>query len=118
MKDTTNFKYSELACPCCHQNITTDKFMDTLQAIRDHFGKPMKINSGYRCRQHNLAVGGVANSVHLDGNAADISITDGADRFKFIQVCIAMGIKRIGLHKSFIHIDIADNRPSPQIWFY
>ena len=116
--DTENFKYTELECPCCKRNKTTDKFMKKLQEIRDHYGKPMVVRSGYRCKQHNLEAGGVANSVHLDGNAADIEILDGANRFNFIQVCIALGIKRIGLHKQFIHIDIADNRPSPQVWFY
>lgn len=47
---------------------------DVLQPARDKWGKPMRINSGYRCKELNKAVGGVRNSYHLSGKAADISV--------------------------------------------
>lgn len=43
-----------------------------LQPIRDHFKEPVIISSGYRCPQVNKAVGGVQNSQHITGQAADI----------------------------------------------
>lgn len=46
-----------------------------LDPLRRLYGKPIKINSGYRCPQLNKLVGGVANSWHKDGNAADLHIT-------------------------------------------
>lgn len=49
---------------------------DILQPIRDRFGKPIHVNSGYRCPQLNKAVGGVSNSEHLTGNAVDITSVD------------------------------------------
>jgi hypothetical protein len=54
----------------------------------------------------------------MSGNAADIAITDGHSRFKFINIALAQGIKRIGLHPHFIHLDIANDRPLENIWFY
>lgn len=45
---------------------------DTLQKIRDEYGKPIVVNSAYRCPSLNKAVGGAANSDHKFGCAADI----------------------------------------------
>ena len=45
-----------------------------LQPIRDYLGKPMIITSGFRCPQLNKLVGGVSNSQHLEGKAADFII--------------------------------------------
>ena len=46
-----------------------------LDPLRRLYGQPIKINSGYRCKQLNKLVGGVPNSWHQDGNAADIHIS-------------------------------------------
>lgn len=48
--------------------------LEVLQPLRDYVGAPVHINSGYRCKALNLAVGGVKNSQHLRGEAADIRI--------------------------------------------
>lgn len=45
-----------------------------LQKIRDKYGKPMHINSGYRCPKLNSKVGGSKTSQHMNGSAADISV--------------------------------------------
>ena len=45
-----------------------------LQPLRDAIGKPISINSGYRCPELNAAVGGVPTSQHQKGEAADLSI--------------------------------------------
>lgn len=47
-----------------------------LQPIRTAFGSPIYVTSGYRCPKLNKAVGGVKNSFHLQGRAADISASD------------------------------------------
>lgn len=43
-----------------------------IQPLRDAWGKPLAINSGYRCPEVNKAVGGVPNSQHAKGEAADV----------------------------------------------
>ena len=45
-----------------------------LQCIREHFGKPITITSGYRTAEHNAAVGGSKSSQHLLGRAADFYV--------------------------------------------
>ena len=45
-----------------------------LEPTRQHFGMPIQVTSGYRCPQLNAAVKGAANSQHLAGEAADITI--------------------------------------------
>ena len=47
-----------------------------LDPAREKLGKPITVNSGFRCTKHNAAVGGVANSQHLRGEAADVCCED------------------------------------------
>ena len=47
---------------------------NVLQPLRDAMGESIKIGSGYRCPQLNKAVGGVSNSQHMKGEAADLCI--------------------------------------------
>jgi hypothetical protein len=46
-----------------------------LQPIRDRFGIPIRIKSGYRCRELNQIVGGSSRSQHRSGEAADLAVT-------------------------------------------
>ena len=48
--------------------------LEVLQPLRDHLGRPVTITSGYRCKELNKRVGGVRNSQHLKGEAADIRV--------------------------------------------
>lgn len=59
-----------------------------LDPLRRLYGQPIKINSGYRCEQLNKLVGGVSNSWHLKGNAADIHISSAVEAkilFAYLQ---------------------------------
>jgi zinc D-Ala-D-Ala carboxypeptidase len=53
-----------------------NRLADYLDGIRAKFGKPIIISSGYRCPMLNKAVGGVVNSQHLKGLAADLVCSD------------------------------------------
>lgn len=52
---------------------------NVLDPLREWYGKPVHINSGYRNSETNRLVGGVADSYHLKGMAADIDMGDKAD---------------------------------------
>lgn len=52
----------------------------TLDPARALLGSPIFVNSGYRCPQLNKAVGGVPNSFHLQGRAADLDTRNGRNR--------------------------------------
>ena len=62
--------------------IINPKLPEYLQKARDHFGKPMIITSGYRTTAHNIKVGGVSNSQHVFGNAADVCGSTANSRLK------------------------------------
>lgn len=68
-----NFSRSEFACPHCGEVEIDPLLVATLQRIRDCAG-PVVVTSGYRCPVHNEAVGGVNNSQHIYGRAADIYV--------------------------------------------
>jgi hypothetical protein len=58
-----------------------------LEPLREHFGKPIKIISGFRSPELNRQVGGAPTSQHLRGEAADIEIpgVDNADIWRYID---------------------------------
>ena len=56
-----------------------------LEPLRRHIDKPIVISSGYRCPVLNRAVGGVANSQHLTGQAADITIPSVAEAREWMR---------------------------------
>ena len=72
------FKEKELCCKCCgqlppHIRENIEALVDNvLDPAREKLGKPIIVNSGYRCPKHNAEVGGVKNSQHMKGEAADI----------------------------------------------
>lgn len=70
-----HFHASEFVCPCCGTGTVKPRLIELLEQLRTKLGNvPIHINSGYRCPKHNAQVGGVANSQHVFGNAADITI--------------------------------------------
>lgn len=62
-----------------------NRLADYLDGIREKLGKPILINSGYRSPMLNKAVGGVANSQHLKGLAADVVCADMESLLKVLR---------------------------------
>lgn len=57
-----------------------------LDPLRRLYGKPIVITSGYRCPELNQKVGGVANSWHTQGNAADIHVTSRTEATRIFSI--------------------------------
>ena len=116
MKLTKNFNKSEFDCSCnCEM---PKKVLDNvkilaeqLQAIRTISEQPIQINSAYRCPKHNKSIGGVSNSQHVLGKAADIVIKDhtAEETFYLISELINDGDMLqggLGSYNTFTHYDI------------
>lgn len=64
-----------IKCPCCGQLKISPLQLETLDAVREGIGKPVIINSGYRCPHHNSTLpNSVPNSGHTTGEACDIYV--------------------------------------------
>lgn len=114
------FKWSEFDSPDAPgsgQKKMNREFVAVLDAIREEVGFPLVINSGYRTPEHNAAEGGVEDSAHIYGLAADIRATD-AQKRAIAKAAIARGIDRIGWGATFIHIDMDRTKPRKVVWSY
>jgi uncharacterized protein YcbK (DUF882 family) len=93
-------------------------FIDLLDQMRERCGFAFKVHSGYRTPARNRAVGGVNDSSHEKGCAADVEVATTAERFKFLEACFHFGVQRVGIGETFIHVDTDPTKPAPVVWFY
>jgi len=116
-KLSANFRVREFDCKgtdCCTQTPVDEKLVEYLQKIRDHFGKPVYITSGYRCPVHNARVANASSgSRHLLGAAADITVEE-VDPLAVAQFAESIGVLGIGHYDDFVHID---TRAKKSFWY-
>ena len=106
------FKKQEFSCKCgkyCN-GYPVDIDMNMVKIadeIRSRIGKPIHINSGLRCKTHNANVGGVSNSQHLLGKAADLGCPSGCTPTQMASIAeeIMGDTGGIGIYPWGIHID-------------
>ena len=108
-----HFHTGEFECQCklksCVDQVISLGLVRRLDRLRDASSTPIRVTSGYRCPEHNRAVGGVENSQHTLGRAADIRAsahTPGVMREKYAQHIF----KAIGAGANFLHVDLRDDR--------
>lgn len=102
------FKRKEFACKCgCGFDTVDAELLDVLCCVREHFDAPVVIHSGCRCMDYNERIGGVANSQHLIGKAADI-VVKGVDPPEVYRYLFNSHFNEYGLgnYYNFTHIDV------------
>ena len=93
---------------------------NVLQPLRDAWGGPLYIgprHSGYRCPELNRIVGGVGNSQHQSGEAADCGCTDPLALARLL-LRMNLDFDQIGLYPSFLHISYKRNGKNRREVFY
>jgi peptidoglycan hydrolase-like protein with peptidoglycan-binding domain len=111
--DIEFFSKTEFKCKCggrycdgypAEIDLTMVKYADE---IRRRIGKPLGVNSGLRCSQHNANEGGVSNSQHLYGNAVDLGCPAGTTPAQMATIAEAVmgNTGGIGIYSWGIHID-------------
>lgn len=104
------FSDAEMACRCCDclpLSGMDERLMRLLDKLRDKWGKPIYVTSGYRCRAHNFDVGGVTGSYHCMAKAVDIIPPEGVECHELAAVAMDLGFDGIGLYSDdgFVHLD-------------
>ena len=107
------FDREEFRCQCrgkyCNgfPSEPDERMVRIADAIRKRIGKPITVNSGLRCKTHNANVGGVSNSQHLYGTAADLGCPSGCTPSQMASIAeeIMGETGGIGIYSWGIHID-------------
>lgn len=118
-----HFETDEFDCRCgCgfghREGDVSAALIDALEEMRSIIGRPIKIASGCRCNEYNREVGGVDNSAHTRGSAADLVVYGGEDRFLVVGAAYQVGMLGVGVAKSFVHVDVDIVLPRPAAWVY
>ena len=104
-----NFAPQEIASKGDGSILIHFETLDKAQAMRRIIGKPLKVNSAYRDKDHNAKVGGSKNSTHLKGQALDISNKD-HDCKALYSAAKEAGFTGFGFYNTFLHVDTGRKR--------
>lgn len=109
MKISEHFDREEFECRCCGECIIDARLIELLEQLRANIGGyPLIINSGYRCPKHNAEAGGIRNSQHTLGTAADLAVPPELAFETFQWYVTQLPFDWVGLYplSNFIHVDV------------
>ncbi len=116
--DFRYFTVEEFACRETGENDIRWDFVSALDDLRGVCGFPFSITSGFRSHRHSIEAAKEKPGQHTLGNAADIAVSNGAERYAIVSNAIKLGVFRgIGVAKTFIHVDTRET-DTPVIWTY
>jgi uncharacterized protein YcbK (DUF882 family) len=107
-KISPHFARSEFACRCgCGFDRVAPELVYVLECVREHFGRPVRINSACRCERRNRVENGKQGSQHLYGRAADIAV-EGVPAAEVADFCESLIGDRggVGRYAAFTHADV------------
>ncbi|MCG8329797.1 MAG: D-Ala-D-Ala carboxypeptidase family metallohydrolase [Chitinophagales bacterium] len=117
------FEFDSPDVPGSGQKVMKLHFIKALDELRGNLGYPLQVNSGYRTPEHNARVGGVPDSAHLKGLAADIYCPTKEHLRKIVYAAREMGFRRIGQYFTvkgnyFVHLDLDDSKEYQGEWCF
>ena len=117
----------EFACPCCGVTKVSERFLVKLDKLRELLGKPIHITSGCRCSHHNAdlrsqgyhSVDGSAHTIseRQECEAADLECSSSTYRRELLILAHSI-FNRVGVAKSFIHVDDDQDKDQNVTWTY
>lgn len=115
-----HFNESEFkACtPKCSLQNMNQGTMNKLDRARELAGIPFVLNSAYRSVSYERSKGRTGTSAHTTGHAVDIRCNTSANRMKIVQACLQVGFRRIGISKTYVHVDDDFNHAQDVMWHY
>ena len=114
------FRESEFrACsPSCSMQSMQQHTINKLDAARELAGIPFVLNSAYRSPAWDRARGRSGRGAHTTGCAVDIRCNTSANRMKIVRACLAAGFTRIGIGKTYVHVDDDPAQAQNVMWHY
>lgn len=110
-----NLKY---CVPACKVDDLNPVFVDSIIMAQKMAGFQFTITSAYRSQVYERSKGRKGSSSHCKGLAVDVSTRDSHTRFKVLLAAAYSGIPRIGVGKTFLHLDIDETKAHPIIFHY
>lgn len=104
--------------PSCRMSDMDAAFLVKLDAVRDAAGIPLVLNSAFRSVAWEKKQGRPGTSSHCKGLAVDIRCNTYANRWKIVRAAMACGIRRIGIGKTYVHLDTDPAKTQDIIWDY
>lgn len=120
IKKYTYFNQSDFdkCSPKCSIHDMDEDFMQRLDECRKVAGIPFVLTSAYRSAEHDRSKGRSGTGAHTTGKAVDVRAVNSRSRFRIIAAAIQCGFTRIGIHKSFIHLDTSESHAQEVLWLY
>lgn len=103
--------------PCKKADLNQD-FLKKLNECRHKANIPFVLTSAYRTVEHEKSKGRSGNSAHTQRCAVDVAAVTSQQKYKIIKAAMEVGITRIGVHKSFIHLDTSTTLAQEVCWLY
>lgn len=104
--------------PSCSVDSLNPRLVELLVFAQKYAGFRFTITSGYRSQAYERSRGRKGSSSHCKGLAVDVSAIDSHTRYKVVIACALAGICRIGIGKTFVHLDIDETKAHPIIFHY
>ena len=124
----TNFSKEELqklseinlknCVPACSVEDLNPKLVERIIMAQRMCGEQFVVTSGFRSQSYERSKGRKGSSSHCKGLAVDVSAINSHLRFKIVAGCILAGFPRLGIGKTFLHIDIDETKPYPIVFHY
>ena len=117
-------RFSKQELQCKHTGICkmSRLFLDRLEALREEYGKPIRISSGFRDFTHPVEAKKASKSgYHTQGRACDLLV--GYDGYRLLELAIKHGFTGLGcnfrgsVESRYLHVDDRDDDP-PAVWSY
>ena len=104
--------------PSCSERDMDGAFLSLLDEVREKAGIPLILNCAYRSSSWDKSKGRSGNSAHTRGKAVDIRCNASVTRYKIVKAALDCGVRRIGIGRTFVHVDTDETKPQGVIWHY
>ena len=120
MTTARHFSESEFkACvPRCSLQDMNQATMNRLDRAREAAGIPFVLNSAYRSPSYERQKGRTGTGAHTTGHAVDIRCNTSTNRMKIVRAALQVGFRRIGIGKTYVHLDDDYRQAQDVIWHY